>query len=145
MSDDAIIFVFVGAAGLALAVLYPEWFRKKAEKTRPRLVEKHEDYVSGIRAQFGDSQPFTVEESWDLIREAVTFRARVSTAIFSIFVMAVPVLYPLYAEAVSGPNIPYWKGLLLGISFGLMFAIIFRICSNVAFRIRIRQLVEKAK
>jgi len=145
MSDDVFIFVIVGGIALASAAFCPGWYRKQAEKARPRLVEKHGEYVSRVHSQFGDLQALTEEESWDLIREAVTLKSRVSIALFSIFAMSVPIVYPLYAEAVSGPNIPYWKELLLGVSLGLAFATIFRFCGNVAFRFRIRQLVDSSK
>ena len=132
----------MGAIGLAFAAFNPGWFRNQAEKARLRLVEKHVDYVSRSLAKFGHSQALTDDESWDLICDAVTFKSRISIGLFSIFAMSVPALYPLYAEAVSGPNVPYWKEFLLGISLGLGVAIILRTCGNVAFRIRIRRLLD---
>lgn len=142
MNDDAIIFVVVGSIGLVWAAFFPDWFRRQADKAKPRLTKKHGSFISGLRAEQHDSQPLTDEESWNLIREAATLQSRVVTALFCIFTMSVPVVYPLYAGAVSGPNIPYWQEPLLGVSLGLMFAIIFRVCGNIAFRVHARRLVS---
>ena len=142
MSEDTTIGVVVGFIGLAWAAFSPDWFRKQVEKSRPRLVKKHEDLVSDMYAQFGDPQNLTDEESWRLIREAVTFQSRLSAALFFVVMMAVPFLFPLYAATVSGRNLPYWQELLLGVSLGLMLGLMLRVCGKAAFRIRVRQLVD---
>ena len=125
-----------------MAVVHPEWYRKSTEKTRVRYVDKHAKYLAWIRGEYGDSKSFSDDDLWEVIREAVTLKTRVAIALFSLLVMGIPTLYPVYAEALLGTNPPYWQELVLGVSGGVIFGAVLKLCGTVALRARIRQLVD---